>query len=92
VSVVTIILERSKVELMIYRRYDLLVSGLYPNETKFRELCVPANYDSKIWKLTFYRARKEMKRLINKFPDGLQEGDPLYAPKLGDIDDNCPVV
>lgn len=35
-----------------------------------------------------HRARKEMKTLINKFANGLQAGDPLYAPKLGDVEDN----
>ncbi|KAF1969195.1 hypothetical protein BU23DRAFT_582832 [Bimuria novae-zelandiae CBS 107.79] len=44
---------------------DLLVSGLYPKETKFREM-----------------AKKEMTSLIEKFPNGLNEDDPLYAPKI----------
>ncbi|KAL2065379.1 hypothetical protein VTL71DRAFT_3049 [Oculimacula yallundae] len=37
-------------------RYDFLVSALYQNETKFREM-----------------ARREMRELVEKFPDGLQE-------------------
>lgn len=30
-----------------------------------------------------------MKTLINKFPNGLQEDDPLYAPKLDDQSGDC---
>jgi len=37
-------------------RYDLLLSALYPNETKFCQL-----------------AKKEMKTLIDKYPEGFQE-------------------
>lgn len=29
-----------------------------------------------------------MKTLIDKFPNGLQEDDPLYAPKLEDHNDH----
>ncbi|KAF2113619.1 Fructosamine kinase-domain-containing protein [Lophiotrema nucula] len=48
-------------------RYDFLVSALYPNETKFREM-----------------ARKEMRALVEKFPNGLQEETKLEVKEYHD--------
>lgn len=62
--------------MIVSRRYDLLVSALFPDEygLKFRAMCVmPFSCLKPPTILTFRsRAMVELERLVGKYPDGYE--------------------
>jgi hypothetical protein len=62
----------TKLRLIFSRRYDFLVSVLYPTETNFAR-CMWSTPLANSYNLTEHRAWREMRVLVEKFPDGLQE-------------------